>query len=575
MPYQEKMNKPRVFLNPNEVYYKPEIYEKVRLKESYWPGDQSRSLLDWTIGEALRKIASEVPDRVALVEAVPETAKRRRWTYAEMLTDAERVASALLARFNPGDRIAIWGDSVPEWLLTQLGCVIAGMAVVTINPAYKLKEAEYILRQSESSSLFSIEEYRGNHILATAKKIKEMNLPFLKEVVSFSDFDDFMNSASKRETFPEVKPKDCAMIFYTSGTTGLPKGAMLHHRGLVNYGFFEAERMGMQIGGVWANAMPLCHFSGSVVSFLASLMRAGTHILIRAWDPLKFIEVLESERCTDAFLVPTQVEALVNNYNPEKHRVFLRNILSGASFIEARLVKKVSLLFNGCRLATAYGQTETHGAITMSHGDDATAYQTDTVGQPFPLIELKISDTKTGKVLPLNTVGEICMRGYQAMLGYYKKPEENAKTLDNDGWIHTGDLGTMDERGFLKITGRLKEMIIRGGLNIYPIEVESLLSQHPKIEKVAVVGVPDQYWGEQVGAVIMLKSSENRPTLDELIGFCRDSLAAFKVPKLWYYVEDLPCTATGKTQKYELIDKIVKSELTAAENMESHDHIRN
>ncbi|MGV8058027.1 MAG: AMP-binding protein [Smithellaceae bacterium] len=566
MIQKDMLYKPEVFLKPDEVYHKPDIYNDIRLTESYWPGDRSRKLLDWTMGQALRKVASEVPDRVALVNAVGDRSQWRKWTYAQMLADAEKVASALLDRFKPGDRIALWGDNVPEWLLVQLGCFISGMMAVTVNPANKMPEAEYILRQSESAAVFCVDEFRGHNIYATAKLIKEKNLPFLKEVICFSDFDTFMNSATPREKFPEVKPEDCAMIFYTSGTTGSPKGAMIHHMGLANYGFFEAERMGAKIGCIWPNPMPLCHFSGSVVSFIATLMRGGTTILIRTFTPAAFLEILEIEKCTDCFLVPTQIEAVVAAYDPKKHHetIELKHILSGASFIEAQLVKKVTAVLNGCRLVTAYGLSETHGAITMSNGDDSVEYQTETVGQPFPQIEMKISEPKTGKVLPLNTVGEICMRGYMAMLGYYKKPEETAETIDSDGWVHTGDLGTMDERGFVKITGRLKEMIIRAGENIYPTEIEIGLYGHPRIAQVAVFGVPDQYWGEQVGAAIIWKPSDNpKPTPEELTAFCKERLASFKIPKLWYYVNELPATATGKVQKFALRDKVVKNELKA------------
>ncbi|MCL4441765.1 MAG: long-chain fatty acid--CoA ligase, partial [Firmicutes bacterium] len=262
------------------------------------------------------------------------------------------------------------------------------MVVVTVNSAYKMKEAEYVLRQSESAGVFCVEEFRGHNMLATAKQISE-NLPTLKEVICFSDFEDFMNSASKPEMFPEVKPLDAAMIIYTSGTTGFPKGAMLHHMGLVNYGVFESERLGMKIGGVWANPMPLFHFSGCAVSFLATIMRGGTHVLVPAFDPLSYLEIIESENVTDAFLVPTMIEALVAKFDPNKHNVMtFKNILSGASKVEAALVNKVSSIL-GCRLAIAYGQTETHGAITQTHSDDALEDQTETIGQPYPLIEFK------------------------------------------------------------------------------------------------------------------------------------------------------------------------------------------
>ncbi len=538
---------------------KADVYTTTRLTESYWPATSEKTLLEWTIGQALRTAAAEAPDRIALVEGVPDHGKRRRWTYSQLLADAQRVASALLDRFEPGDRIAVWGYNIPEWVLSQFGIAIAGMVLVTLNPAFRLREAEYILRQSKAAALICVEEYRGHNVLATAKQICE-NLLSLKEVICFSDFDNFMKSASNSVRFPEVKPGDVALINYTSGTTGVPKGALLHHRGVVNGIAFMTERANMDIGGVWVNPMPCFHYGGLGFGVMGNIVRRSTDVLVQEFEPLSYIEMLESENATFIFCVPTMIEALLANYDPKKHRLNLKNMLSGASKVEVSLVNKVRSVL-GCGLSICFGQTETHGGVSQTHCDDVPEDQAETIGQPFPLEEVKIADPETGKVLPLNEVGEICIRGYQTMLGYYNMPEETAIALKPDGWLHTGDLGSMDERGFLKVTGRLKDMIIRGGGNIYPAEIESLLQEHTKVLKAAVIGVPDERWGEQVGAVITSTSPEDRPAPAELHAFCRANLAAFKTPKLWYFVDELPYTLTGKLQKFKLRDLVTQGEL--------------
>lgn len=539
---------------------KADVYRTTSLTESYWPADTTSPLYDWTVAQVLREVAAEVPDRIALVEGVHNPAKRRRWTYAQLLADAERVASALLNRFKPGERVAIWAPNVVEWVLVEFGCAIAGIVLVTVNPALQAKELDYILRQSEAAGLFLTEEYRGHNMLDTANQIRE-DLPSLREIISISDFEDFINSGSESSKFPEVKPEDPFVIMYTSGTTGYPKGAILHNKGMTNSTKFMAERAGMKVGGVWVNVMPMFHMGGCGFPTLGTLQQRGTHVIVIGFDPSLILELFESEKGTFALLVPTMVEAILDFPDLKKYNLStFEAMLSGASKVEASLVRRIKSEL-GCSISIVFGQTEMHGGITQTHTDDDPEDQAETIGQPYPQIEVKIADPETGQVLPLGVEGEICCRGYQTMIGYYNMPNETAAVLKNDGWLHSGDLGSMDERGFLKITGRIKDMIIRGGENIYPAEIEDLLQKHPKIAKAAVIGVPDDYWGEQVGAFIISKSLENRPTPEELTEYCKANLAGFKRPRDWYFVNEFPFTTTGKLRKFALRELIQKGDV--------------
>jgi fatty-acyl-CoA synthase len=530
------------------------------LTNSCWPADVSRPLHDWSIPRALREVAAEVPDRVALVEGVRERDRRRRWTYQQLVSDVERLAAALLETFEPRERIAVWGPNVPEWELLQLGIHFAGMTLVTVNPAYRARELEYVLRLSEAAGLFVVDAYRGHETLATAREVGR-SLPKLRKIVRFGEVAGLVGSATQRRTLPEIRPDEPCTIMFTSGTTGAQKGALLHGKGLVNMAAFTQERGGLEPGGVYVNAMPLFHIGGSGHGILGSIMRRATHVLAPAFEPALFLELVESERGTYSLLVPTMIEALLAF--PDRSRFDLstfRSIVSGASVVEASLIRR-TLAELRCTIGNIYGQTEVHGVVTATSREDSTEDQSETIGRPLPHVEVKIADPVTGRILPIGAQGEICARGYQTMAGYFNMPAETAKTLRSDGWIHTGDLGSMEARGYLRITGRLKDMIIRGGENIYPREVENLLLEHPKVASVAVVGVPDNYWGEQVGAVVIAKAEGDRPTAAELHDFCRARLAAFKTPKLWYFCEEFPWTLTGKVQKFKLRDLIVRGEL--------------
>ncbi|MGV8058080.1 MAG: AMP-binding protein [Smithellaceae bacterium] len=534
--------------------------EYPHLTKSYWAADKSTPLVEKTLAQALREVAAECPDRLALVEGIPDRSKRRRWTYAELLADAEKIAAALLGKFKPGEKIAVWAPNIVEWTLIEYGIAIAGMVMVTVNPLYKARELEYVLKQSEAVGIFVDKEYRGYNMLSVATEVCE-KIPAVREVICFSEFNDFMNTGSKSVVFPKTKPSDPLIIMYTSGTTGFQKGALLHNLGIINTAFVSVDRAGMKEGGVWVNSMPMFHCAGCVEVLAGSLMKRGTQVMLPAWDPELFLELMETERGTFSLIVPTMIESILKQPDLKKYDLSSwTNIMTGAAYVEPSLFERAQKEL-GTEICIVFGQTETTLNVTTTQKGDSYKDLSETIGQPVPQLEVKIADPKTGEILPVGMVGEICARGYQTMICYYNMPEESAKTLKPDGWLHTGDLGTMDERGFLKITGRLKEMIIRGGENVYPQEVEILLRERPEIDNVAVVGVPSEYWGEEVGAVIIPKSFDKLPDPKELDVFCKANITGFKRPRIWYFTKEVPTTHSGKVQKFKLQEMIAKGEL--------------
>jgi fatty-acyl-CoA synthase len=534
----------------------------VQLVESHYAADESDELLEITIGDLLRQCAAEVPDRVALVDGAPDAEARRSWTYAELLDSAERIARALLARFEPGERVAIWAPNCAEWMLLQQGASLAGLIVVTVNPAYKASEVQYVLRQSGAAGIFFTDAYRGYDMAAAVDEARA-GAPELREAISFTDFDAFVDSGDPARAFPEVKPGDVALIQYTSGTTGFPKGALLHHHGIINMSRFVTLRSGVQEAGVWVNAMPMFHIGGGVLTEIGTMTQRGTYVLLPHFDPALVLECIETYNGTITLLVPTMLIAVLDHPDARTRDLSsLRTVMSGASFVPAALVRRTKEQF-GCDVTIVFGQTELHGVITQTHLDDSPEDQSETTGRPLPQVEVKIVDPETGATVPLGVQGEICARGYQTMQGYHEMPKETAATLKSDGWLHMGDLGTMDERGFVRITGRLKDMIIRGGENIFPREIEDLLFTHPAIAEAVVVGLPDEKWGEQVGAVIRCKEGATPPTPAELRTFCRASVAHYKTPAEWFFVDAYPTTASGKVQKFEILRRIKDGELIA------------
>jgi fatty-acyl-CoA synthase len=531
-----------------------------RLVESYWPAEPSDGVRDITVGNLLREAAAAAPDRLALVDAVADPAGRREWTYAELLEDVERVARALLARFEQGDRIAIWAPNAADWVVLQQGIAMAGMVMVAINPAYRAHELQYVLSQSGSVGLFYVDSYRDVDLTAIVEQVRPQ-APALREVISFTDWIPFLDSGDLTRALPVVAPLDPVQIQYTSGTTGFPKGALLHHKGLVNEASFVAQRAGMSDGAVCVNAMPMYHIGGGAVTEFGTLAVHGTYVVVPAFDPGLILELFETYRGTHSLMVPTMLIAVLEHPDSATRDMSsVQTIMSGASAVPEALVHRVMAAW-GCRFSILFGQTEMHGVISQTRITDAPADQAATVGQPLPELEVKIADPVTGQILPIGEQGEICCRGYQNMLSYFELPEETAATIDGDGWLHMGDLGTMDDRGYLQVTGRLKDMIIRGGINIYPREIEELLFSHPQIAEVAVIGVADEKWGELVTAVIRPADPSAPPLAEELRVWCKERIAAHKVPSSWFFTQAYPMTPSGKVQKFVLRDQIDAGQL--------------
>jgi fatty-acyl-CoA synthase len=514
--------------------------------------DTNVPLSNQSVGSFLLEAVREHPSTIALVEGTPGAGSRRRWSYERLLEDAERVARALLGRFEPGERIAVWAHNLPEWVLLELGAAMAGMVLVTANPGLKAREIAYLLRQSRANGIFLAREYRGAELSATLEGVRH-ELPELREVVPFDEFSDFL-ATSHEERLPDVAPGDAVQIQYTSGTTGFPKGSLLTHRGLVNNARFCAMRLGVEPGEVWVNPMPLFHTGGCVLAALGAIASGATHVLPPGFDPALVLDLVASERAQVLGGVPTMLVAELESASfPATDCSSLRAVLSGGSTVPADLVRRVEAQM-GVSFGIVFGQTECSPVITQTRLDDTIEDKAETIGQPLPHTEVRIVDPNTAETVPPGVTGELHTRGYHVMLGYFEMPEATAEAIDQDGWLHTGDLCSMDERGYFRVEGRLKDMIIRGGENIYPREIEELLFAHPAVSDVAVVGLPDERWGEIVTAFIR-PAPTSSPTRQELESYLRPLLARHKIPAEWFFVEEFPLTPSGKIQKFVLQEK--------------------
>jgi fatty-acyl-CoA synthase len=521
------------------------------LQASYWPADGSLEVRDTTVGTVLRDAASQFGATEALVEGKPgRPEERRRWTFDRVLAEAEQVAGALLQRFNPGERVAVWAPNIPEWVLLELGAGLAGLVLVTVNPAYKPKELEYVLRQSGAVGIFLVPEFRGNPMAASLEEVRT-GLDALREAVSFSEWNAFLATCPGSPHLPNVQPGDPAQIQYTSGTTGFPKGALLHHRGLTNNARIFSTLSGARAGDVYVSPFPMFHTAGCVIGTLGTLQAGMRHVPVLAFDPSLMLELIETERATIALGVPTVLIALLES--PElatRDLSSLRVVASGGALVPAQLVRRIEETLH-VSFSILYGTTECSPLVSQVRLDDALEDKTDTLGRPVPQTEVKIVDVATGGVVPCGVVGELCVRGYGVMTGYFDMPEQTAAAIDPEGWYHTKDLASMDDRGFLRIEGRLSDMIIRGGENIYPREIEDLLFAYPQVAEAVVVGVASGRWGEEVAAFIRAAPGEP-PTVGELSAYCRAGLASYKVPRHWEFVDAFPQTASGKIQKFVL-----------------------
>lgn len=519
-------------------------------KASYTIGPIEPALLDKTMGALLEDAAKAVPDRVAIIFGRRDASQRPRWTYGEMYADAKRVAQALAARFGHGERVAICAPNSPEWVLLQFGAAMAGVVLVTVNPAYTAEELAYVLKQSKSAGILVVPDYRANQMLASVEQVRT-NCPALREVIRMDKWDAFLATADEGTKLPDVQPGDACMIQYTSGTTGFPKGALLHHRGVVNNGYQVLDRMQMGEGDVFLTMMPLFHCGGCILCVLGSVSHQVTQVIVEAFEPGLVLELIESCKVNAFNCVPTMMIGMMEHPDFSlRDTSSIRRVISGGATVPAEMVRKVEQAWSA-KFTIVFGQTECSPVACMTWPDDAAEDKATTLGGAMPHVENKIVDVETGDTVPHDQLGEFCTRGYHVMHEYFEMPEATHKTVDEDGWLHTGDLCSMDPRGYCTIQGRLKDVIIRGGENIYPRELEELLFQHPMVGQAAVVGLPDDRLGEVVGAFIRAAPGQT-PSRGVLFAYLRTRASPQKTPKHWYLVDDFPLTGSGKIQKFVL-----------------------
>jgi fatty-acyl-CoA synthase len=537
--------------------------------------------LEYTVGGLLDHIAGRYPDNDALV--YPE--RGLRYSYREFNEVCRQVAKGLLKLgIKKGDNIAIWAYNVPEWVVLMFAGAKIGAVLVTVNTAYKTAELEYILNQSDSTTLFMVKSWKDTDYVATLNevvpelatsasgKLSNAKVPCLKTVVFIGDETPagMLNFARIAEMGKEVTDAELAAVEatvdkhdtiqmqYTSGTTGFPKGVMLTSYNLVNNGFFIGECMKFTDKDRLCIPVPFFHCFGSVLAVLASVSHGTAMVPVDIFDPLKVLQTIEKERCTAVHGVPTMFIAELEH--PEFSKFDLSTLRTGimaGSVCPIEVMKRAVKDMHLTEITSVYGQTESSPGITQTRTEDSIELRVSTVGRALPGAEVKIVDIENGATLPPGKQGELCARGYMVMKGYYKMPEETAKVIDSDGWLHTGDLAVMDENGYCKITGRIKQMIIRGGENIYPKEIEEFLYTHPKVSDVQIYGVPDRKYGEQVMAAIILKKGVEM-TEDEVKEFCKGKIANYKIPKYVKFVDGYPMTASGKIQKFKLRDMAIK-----------------
>ena len=534
-----------------------------------------------TTGALLDDMARRYPGNDALV--YPE--RNLRYSYQEFNEVCRQVAKGLIALgIKKGDNISIWAYNVPEWVILQFASAKIGAILVTVNTAYKSAELEYILNQSDSTSLFMVRSFKDtNYIQTVCDVVPELTnsepgkltcpkLPCLKNVVFIGDdtpagmfgFEQIVKMGtqiSDQELNSIEATLDChdtINMQYTSGTTGFPKGVMLTHYNLINNGFNIGECMKFTEKDRLCIPVPFFHCFGSVLAVMASVTHATAMVPVEIFDPLKVLQTIEKERCTAVHGVPTMFIAELEH--PEFGNFDLTSLRTGimaGSVCPIEVMKRVVKDMHVSEITSVYGQTESSPGITQTRTADSIELRVATVGRALPGAEVKIIGIETGVALPPGKQGELCARGYMVMKGYYKMPEETAKVIDADGWLHTGDLAIMDENGYCKITGRIKQMIIRGGENIYPREIEDFLYTHPKISDIQIYGVPDRKYGEQIMAAIILKKGVEMSE-QEVRDFCHDKIANYKIPRYVKFVDSYPMTASGKIQKFKLREMAIK-----------------
>jgi len=523
---------------------------------SYASGPSSTPLIGETIGEKLELTTAQFPDRDALVEM----STQRRWTYRQLNEDVDKVATGLLnLGVTTGDRVGIWSPNSAEWMLVQYATAKIGAILVNINPAYRSHELAYVLKQAGIATLVSAESFKTSNYRKLVDEVKG-DCPELKNIifVGTPEWDALASTPADPARITDIlvtlDRDDPINIQYTSGTTGFPKGATLSHLNILNNGRYvtlgqdvtEADRICVPV--------PFYHCFGMVMGNLGAMSHGACVVIpAPAFDPVLTLEAVQAERCTALYGVPTMFIAMLALPNIGDYDLSsLRTGCMAGSPCPVEVMKRVISEMNMEEVTIAYGMTETSPVSTQTGRDDDIELRVSTVGRVHPHVQVKVVDPATGRTVPHGETGEFCTRGYSVMIGYWNEPEKTAAAIDSSGWMHTGDLAVMDENGYLNIVGRLKDLVIRGGENVYPREIEEFLYSHPDIADVQVVGVPDVKYGEELCAWIQMREGAAPLDADAVRAFCDGKLAHYKIPRYVVIADEFPMTVTGKVRKVEM-----------------------
>ncbi|MGN6686414.1 MAG: AMP-binding protein [Actinomycetales bacterium] len=531
---------------------------------SYVSGTSEVPLLGFTLGESLHRAVRDHGDREALVDC----ASNRRWTYSELDVEVDEVALGLLALgVSKGDRVGIWAPNVPEWVMVQYATAKIGAILVNVNPAYRSHELRYVLQQSGMKVLVSAVAYKTSEHQRMVEEVRG-ECPALEHVVYIGEdsWQQLVATGAKRDHHELVERAetlsfdDPINIQYTSGTTGFPKGATLSHHNILNNGYFVTELIGITEQDRICMPVPLYHCFGMVMSVIGAVSHAACVVMpAPTFEPRATLEAVQAERCTALYGVPTMFIAELGL--PDFASFDLSSLRTGimaGSPCPVEVMKRVIDEMNMSEVAISYGMTETSPVSTQTRRDDDLDRRTATVGRVMPHLEVKIVDPATGLVVPRGEPGELCTRGYSVMLGYWEEPDKTAEAIDPARWMHTGDLAVMRSDGYVNIVGRIKDMVIRGGENIYPREIEEFLYTHPDIADVQVVGVPDERYGEELMAWVRMKDGRPALTAEAVREFATGKLAHYKIPRYVHVVDAFPMTVTGKVRKVQMRQEAVE-----------------
>jgi fatty-acyl-CoA synthase len=531
---------------------------------SYSSGVSDTPLLGDTVGDNFDRTAAAHPDRDALVES----ATGRRWTYGELRADVDALALGLVAAgIAKGDRVGIWAPNCAEWMFTQYATAKLGAILVNINPAYRVHELEYVLNQAGVRLLVAARAFRTSDYAGMIEQVRP-RCAGLERVLLIGDpeWDELL--ATGRAGDPaDLAPLQAALsaddpinIQYTSGTTGFPKGATLSHHNILNNGYFVGELCGYTEQDRICVPVPLYHCFGMVMGNLAATTHGSCLVYpAQGFEPAATLRAVALERCTSLYGVPTMFIAELADADFDTHDLgSLRTGIMAGSPCPVEVMKQVVERMGMAEVTICYGMTETSPVSTQTRADDSLDRRVSTVGRTHPHLESKVVDPDTGLTVPRGVPGELCTRGYSVMLGYWEQPDRTAESIDAARWMHTGDLAVMDEDGYLNITGRIKDMVIRGGENIYPREIEEFLYSHPDILDAQVIGVPDLRYGEELMAWVRLRPDAAELTAEALREFCAGRLAHYKIPRYVQVVDEFPMTVTGKVRKVEMRERAVE-----------------